>query len=160
MSKQIVEAIEKGFALVFGKQSQTAEIKLGSIMSADEQIKYEFDGEMLAVGSNIWVTADDGTKVPLPSGEYALENGQTVVVKEEGLIDSLADAPVPDKEEEPAQMATPQTNNVYSDHCALKSSLQTEKSSLNFLGSKTFSLKVIAPLGTCPQVYSLLPPVN
>lgn len=62
MSNQIVEAITKGFEMVFNKTK--VEVKFGSIMSADEQIKYEFDGEMLSVGANIFVTAEDGTQVP------------------------------------------------------------------------------------------------
>lgn len=110
MSNQIVEAIEKGFALVFGKQQ--AQINFGSIMSADEQIKYEFDGEMLSVGANIFVTAEDGTQVPLPAGEYPLESGMTVIVAEEGIVAELVEAPMEEEEVEPAQMAQPQTNNI------------------------------------------------
>lgn len=111
MSNQIVEAIEKGFALVFGKQQ--AQINFGSIMSADEQIKYEFDGEMLSVGANIFVTAEDGTQVPLPAGEYPLESGMTVIVAEEGIVAELVEAPMEEETPaEPAQMAQPQTNNI------------------------------------------------
>ena len=111
MSNQIVEAIEKGFALVFGKQQ--AQINFGSIMSADEQIKYEFDGEMLSVGANIFVKAEDGTQVPLPAGEYPLESGMTVIVAEEGIVAELVEAPMEEETPaEPAQMAQPQTNNI------------------------------------------------
>jgi len=114
MSNQIVEAIQKGFEMVFSKTEATkTNILLGSIMSADEQIKYEFDGEMLSVGANIWVTAEDGTKVPLPPNEYPLESGMTVIVAEEGIVAELVEAPMEEETPaEPAQMAQPQTNNI------------------------------------------------
>lgn len=114
MSNQIVEAIEKGFALVFGKQQeQKVEVKFGAIMSADAQIKYEFDGDELMAGSNVFVTAEDGTQVPLPAGEYPLEDGRTLVVAEEGIVSEVLEAQMPEEEQaEPAQMAQPQTNNI------------------------------------------------
>ena len=112
MSNQIVEAITKGFEMVFNKTK--VEVKFGSIMSADEQIKYEFDGDTLSVGANIFVTAEDGTQVPLPVGEYPLEDGMTVIVAEEGIVAELVTAPMEEEETpaEPAQMAQPQTNNI------------------------------------------------
>jgi hypothetical protein len=46
---------------------------------------------MLMVGEPVYVMAADETKVPLPIGEYPLEDGMTLVVTEEGLVGELKD---------------------------------------------------------------------
>lgn len=66
-----------------------AEIKLGQIKTQDESAIIMYDGEMMEVGNRVWIVAEDGTEVPLPAGEYLLENESTLVVKEDGIIDSL-----------------------------------------------------------------------
>lgn len=74
------------------------EIKLGSIMLADGSLKIEFEGDVLAKGSSVWVTAEDGTKVPVPVGEHPLEDGTILVVTTEGVVDEIK----PKEEEQPA----------------------------------------------------------
>jgi hypothetical protein len=65
-----------------------------------------FDGEMMAVGGRVYVMAEDGQEVAVPAGEYVLENGNTLVVKEDGIVDSFIEATA---EEAPAEMAEPET---------------------------------------------------
>lgn len=87
------------------------EIKLGKLKVKDSDLFIEFEGEMVTIGASIWMTADDGTRVPVPVGEYVIdETGMTYVVKEEGVLAELIEAP---KEEVmPAEMATePKVNN-------------------------------------------------
>lgn len=114
------------------------EVKLGSIKSADGQITYEFDGEAPAVGSNMWVTADDGTKVPTPVGEYEIEGGAVVIVAEEGIIAEIKEMAT---EEVPAPMSEAQTAPSVDDVVnAVKSVLikysETQKEQLDILMSE------------------------
>ena len=67
-------------------QPKQAEVKLGSMMLADGSVKIEWDGEMLEAGVSCWITAEDGTTVPVPAGEYPLEDGTTLVVTEDGIV--------------------------------------------------------------------------
>lgn len=78
-----------------------AEIKLGSVMLADGSLKIEFEGDALSKGASVWVTAEDGTKVPVPVGEHPLEDGTILVVTTEGVVEEIKpkmeDAPPADQ---------------------------------------------------------------
>ena len=52
------------------------------------------------------VTEDE--KVPLPVGEYTLEDGEKIIVKEEGIIASIGE----EKEEEPKEEASEENLNT------------------------------------------------
>lgn len=73
-------------------------IQLGSAMLADGSLKVEWEGEALSEGLSVWVTADDGTKVPVPVGEHPLEDGTILIVEVEGIVKEIKQA----TEEEPA----------------------------------------------------------
>lgn len=59
------------------------------------------ESESFEKGKEIFILTDD-EKVAMPVGEYLLEDGRLVVVKEEGLIDDVREVSdeVPEKEEE------------------------------------------------------------
>lgn len=59
------------------------------------------EAESFEKGKEIFILTDD-EKVAMPVGEYLLEDGRLVVVKEEGIIDDLREVSdeVPQKEEE------------------------------------------------------------
>ena len=80
---------------------ETEEVKLGSVKTQEGDVVFEYEGETPAEGSAIWVTAEDGTKVPVPVGEYTLEDGSVLVVSEEGVIASVGQ---PEVEEAEAEM--------------------------------------------------------
>jgi len=87
------------------------EIKLGSVKLADGSLTLEFEGDVLTVGGSVWITAEDGTKVPVPVGEHALEDGTTLIVTEEGVAGEVKaveeeNAPVPMEE-----VTAPASNN-------------------------------------------------
>ena len=93
--EKIVDAIKNGFA----------SITLGSAKSADENVSIEFDGDVMAVGGDVWVLDANGEKVPLPVGEYQLEEGKVLVVSEIGKIAEVKEAVVDEpKADEPAAM--------------------------------------------------------
>lgn len=79
------------------------EIKLGSMKLADGSLTIEFEGDTMTVGGSAWITAEDGTKVPVPVGEHALEDGTTLSVVEEGVIAEVKTAEAPKEDTEMAQ---------------------------------------------------------
>lgn len=80
-----------------------AEVKLGSMKLMDGSVTIEFEGEEMKVGDAIWVTAEDGTKVPVPVGEHPMEDGTILVVTEEGIVGEIKPASDPQGEPAPAQ---------------------------------------------------------
>lgn len=76
---------------------KSTEIKLGSVMLADGSLKIEFEGDAITKGASVWVTAEDGTKVPVPVGEHPLEDGTVLVVTTEGVAEEVKEK----MEEEP-----------------------------------------------------------
>jgi len=104
MEKTILEAIKDipnaiKLALTPKEETPEAEVKLGSINSADGMV-FMFDGEAPEAGGAIWIVAEDETKVPVPVGDHALEGGGVLVVSEEGIIASVGAA----QEEAPAEL--------------------------------------------------------
>lgn len=45
-----------------------------------------FDSENFAIDEAVFLIAEDGTKIPVPMGEYALEDGSTITVDDKGII--------------------------------------------------------------------------
>ena len=76
-----------------------AEIKLGSIKTANGEITIEYDGDALMVGQSAFIMAEDGTKVPVPVGEHALEDGTVLIVTEEGIVAEVRQMEVEVEEE-------------------------------------------------------------
>lgn len=62
------------------------------------------DADAFAVGVQAYVTNDEGEKIPLPDGEYTLENGTTFTVAE-GSISEMNE-PAPAEEADPAEAPT------------------------------------------------------
>ena len=81
------------------KVEETKEVKLATMMLADGQTTIEAD-EFLE-GQSVFVLTEDA-RIPLPIGEYQLEDGQILVVEEEGVIASVS-APQQEEEEAPAE---------------------------------------------------------
>lgn len=53
------------------------------------------------VGAAIVLTAEDGTPVPAPAGEYILQDGRTVMVEEDGVVASVSEMSEEAPTEEP-----------------------------------------------------------
>lgn len=77
-------------------ETEVEEVKLaqatlenGTVIEADE----------MAAGQEVFIVTED-EKVALPVGEYTLEDGQALVVEEEGIIASIGEA---QEEEAPAE---------------------------------------------------------
>lgn len=57
------------------------------------------EAESFAAGKEVFIVTED-EKVALPVGDYTLEDGNVLMVKEEGIIDSIGE---PVEEEEPSE---------------------------------------------------------
>ncbi|OED37184.1 hypothetical protein AB832_05220 [Flavobacteriaceae bacterium (ex Bugula neritina AB1)] len=99
MSKEkkqnVLEALYTGLSEIF-KKDEATEIKMGMIKVEDGSVTLEYEGETLEAGTNVWITAEDGTKVPAPVGEHKIEDGRVLVISEEGVtaeVKQMEDAP-------------------------------------------------------------------
>lgn len=82
------------------------EIKLEVQKIADQDVSIE--AESFEAGSEVFIISGE-ERVPLPVGEYQLENGSVLVVEQEGVIGSIGEAqeeqPVEEVVEEEQEMA-------------------------------------------------------
>lgn len=85
------------------------EVKLEQMMSGDATL----EAEAFEAGQPVFVVNGED-RVPVPEGEYELENGQVLVVMEEGVIaevKDMAEAPAEEAEEE-MEAEAPQPKKV------------------------------------------------
>lgn len=64
-----------------------------SVVKTDKAV-LEYDGEELVAGMDVYVTSENGDKVPAESGEYTTEDNKVISVKDgkvESIIDKAAD---------------------------------------------------------------------
>ena len=71
-----------------------------SVVKTDKAV-LEYDGEDLVAGMDIFITNEEGEKVPAEDGEYVTEDNKTITVKD-GKVESIVDpvAEVDAEEEE------------------------------------------------------------
>ena len=71
-----------------------------SVVKTDKAV-LEYDGEELVAGMDVYITNEDGDKVPAEDGEYVTEDNKTITVKD-GKVESIVDpvAEVDAEEEE------------------------------------------------------------
>ena len=97
--KSVREFLEQKFSVKL--KLEEMEIKLAQMKLADGVTVLEFDS--LEVGKEIFIVSENGN-VPLPIGEYELEDGQMLEVYEDGIIGEVAakeDEAAPMEEKEP-----------------------------------------------------------
>lgn len=83
------------------KETKLAEMKLEDGVTVLEAESFE-------AGQPVNVKAEDGQLIPLPVGEYKMEDGMILVVEEEGIIAAMKEAEAePEAEEEVAASNKP-----------------------------------------------------
>jgi hypothetical protein len=75
---------------------ENAEVKF-AVATLDSGQEIQTDAEAFAVGVAVFVVNDEGEQIPLPDGEYTLQDGSTLVVAE-GAVTEVKEA----EAEEPA----------------------------------------------------------
>lgn len=152
------------------------EVKLEQMKLADGVTILEADA--FEAGMEVFIVTEDEQKIPLPVGEYEMENGFMLVVEEEGIIASYMEA-APEEEEAPmeqpeaevpveAEAATPQAKKTvesivketfFSEIEALKQENIELKSQLEKLSEvkpeeEKVELEEVTPISFNPEVES------
>jgi hypothetical protein len=97
--KSVREFLEQKFNVKL--KLEQMEVKLAQMKLADGVTVLEFDA--LEVGKEIFIVSENGN-VPMPIGEYELEDGQMLEVYEDGIIGEIK---MPEAKEEEAPMEQP-----------------------------------------------------
>lgn len=77
-----------------------------SVVKTDKAV-LEYDGEELVAGMDVYITDENGEKVPAEDGEYLTEDNKTITVKDgkvESIVDPVAEVDAEEdekKEDEP-----------------------------------------------------------
>jgi hypothetical protein len=88
--------LQRALNVLMGKE-ETAPIETASV-SVDLAEKKTIDGtaifdsENFAIGEAVFLIAEDGTQIPVPMGEYQLEDGTSIVVDDSGIIVEVSTA--------------------------------------------------------------------
>jgi hypothetical protein len=90
-AKQVLNEVKKLLGM---------EVKLEQMKLADGVTILEADA--FEAGMEVFIVTEDEQKIPLPVGEYEMENGFMLVVEEEGIIASYMEA-APEEEEAPME---------------------------------------------------------
>ena len=98
MKKEVIEAINT-LKVFLGMEKQEEVVKLAEQMKLDNGTIIEV--ESLEAGASVAIVNED-ERIPLPAGEYSLEDGKILVVSEDGVLSEVKE--VEAKEEEEKEM--------------------------------------------------------
>lgn len=98
MKKEVIEAINT-LKVFLGMEKQEEVVKLAEQMKLDNGTIIEVDA--LEAGASVAIVNED-ERIPLPKGEYSLEDGKILVVSEDGVLSEVKE--IEAKEEEEKEM--------------------------------------------------------
>jgi hypothetical protein len=106
MEKETLLKKVKNFLVeLTGLEPEVLETKLEDQVLADGMTTIQAD--MFEAGENVFVVVPDAEPVPLPVGEYELADGKILVVKQEGIIDSIVEALPTEENSDEAETEVP-----------------------------------------------------
>ena len=103
MKKEVIEAINT-LKVFLGMEKQEEVVKLAEQMKLDNGTIIEV--EALEVGAAVAIVNEDEL-IPLPKGEYKLEDGRILVVSEDGVLSEVKDAEIETPEQEQVEEEAP-----------------------------------------------------
>jgi hypothetical protein len=78
------DILNRVYDIVMGKEStEETKVELAQVKTADGEAI--FDAEAFEVGQAVFIVTEEGN-IPVPMGEYMLEDGMKIVVDEQGVI--------------------------------------------------------------------------
>tara|TARA_R100001463_G_scaffold45102_2_gene93190 strand:- start:152 stop:748 length:597 start_codon:yes stop_codon:yes gene_type:complete len=88
-----ISKIKNILGMELSKEVKEVEVKAEEVTLATMNLENGtvIESESFESGKEVFIVTEDD-RVPMPIGEYTLEDGRSVVVKEEGLIDSISEA--------------------------------------------------------------------
>jgi uncharacterized protein YuzE len=81
--KDAKEILSRVYEIVMGKEEPTTKVELAQIKTADGQAVLE--AEAFEIGNAVFIVTEEGN-IPVPTGEYTLEEGLKIKVDEQGVI--------------------------------------------------------------------------
>ena len=121
-NESLVDSFKAALSEFFSPKNkgENAEVQLGKVMTKDGTLTIEFDGDTVAVGTEMFLTNELGEKLPVPDGEYTLEDDM-VAVMVDSKVAELKPA-VAEEEEAPVAM-----DNTPTSEPAQGASVKSEK---------------------------------
>ena len=95
MKKEVIEAINT-LKVFLGMEKQEEVVKLAEQMKLDNGTIIEV--ESLEAGASVAIVNED-ERIPLPKGEYSLEDGRILVVSEDGVLSEVKEMEAKEEEE-------------------------------------------------------------
>ena len=106
MEKETLLKKVKNFLVeLTGVEPEVLDTKLEDQVLVDGMTTIQAD--MFEAGENVFIVVPDAEPVPLPVGEYELADGKILVVKVEGVIDSIVEALPAEENTEEAETEVP-----------------------------------------------------
>jgi len=115
------------------------EVKLESMMLADGQTVLE--ANMFEAGQEVFIVTTDEQMIPLPVGDYELENGQVLVVTQEGIIAEIKDVVEEEEMPEAPAMEVPTEASAEAPKSAPKKTVETTTKETHFSSEVVDELK-------------------
>lgn len=115
------------------------EVKLESMMLADGQTILE--ANMFEAGQEVFIKTVDEQMIPLPVGDYELENGQILSVIQEGIIAEIKDVAEETEMPEAPSMEVPTEASAEAPKSAPKKTVETTTKETHFSSEIVDELK-------------------
>lgn len=90
------DILNRVYEIVMGKEEQETKVELAQVKTANGEAI--FDAEAFEIGNNVFIVTEEGM-IPVPVGEYELEDGLKIKVDESGVIVEV-ESPEAEKVEE------------------------------------------------------------
>ena len=144
-----ISKIKNILGMELSKEVKEVEVKAEEVTLATLNLENGtvIEAESFDHGKEVFIVTEDD-RVPMPVGEYTLEDGRSVVVKEEGLIDSISEATEEVEEEVEASNDDVKAEDLATDYPSkeefneLKSMVEEMKTNLSeVLGSQKEEIK-------------------
>ena len=126
---------------ILSKIKEVVGIELSEEVSVQlEEIKLE-NGTVLVAekfesGQSVFIKSEDDENIALPIGEYDMEDGRKLMVKEEGLIDAIGEVEVEEEEVEASEETATEEEKVE------ETELEEEEVEMEYVTKEEFSKAV------------------
>lgn len=98
---QLIEKV-KEFIVKLTSQPVAEPVKLGEAMTSDGK-KIMFEGDVISEGANLLMVDESGNQVPVPNGDYTMEDGTVVSVMDSKVSKiTVKEEEIPSEEQAPA----------------------------------------------------------
>lgn len=104
MKKEVIEAINTLKVFLGMEKQEEKVVKLAEQMKLDNGTVIEVDA--LEVGAAVAIVNEE-ERIPLPAGEYKLEDGRILVCTEDGVLAEIKDAEIETPEQEQVEEEAP-----------------------------------------------------